>query len=140
MKKLALLFVAVLTAGLTSCSKDDDKGQASLEGKWELSKEGPSVNGVESLENYMHATGCAKDFSMISATGIADHSFEGTDCTEFLDNYTYTRSGNTITLKDEENDTQVFEIMQLDNSTLKTKTSFSLQGTTFDYITVYVRR
>ena len=140
MKKFALLFVAVLTAGLTSCSKDDDNAQASLVGKWEYSKEGVSVNGIEQLENYDHSTGCDKDFSMITATAIIDHTFEGSGCTEFLDNYTYTRSGNTITVTDDEGGVQPFQILQLDNSTLKTKTSVSIQGTTFDYITVYTRR
>ncbi|WP_339837586.1 hypothetical protein, partial [uncultured Flavobacterium sp.] len=51
-KQVVLLFL-VATVTLVSCNKDDDK-EASIEGKWEYSKEGTIVNGTESLSDYQH--------------------------------------------------------------------------------------
>lgn len=102
MKKLILLFVACVSlTTITSCSKDDDSSSASLEGKWEWSKEGFSANGQEVLSNYEHTAGCSKDYIVITSTTVSDHTFEsnGTGgCSEDIFNTTYTRSGNTLTV------------------------------------------
>lgn len=96
MKKILLLTVAFISlVTVTSCSKDDEN--ASLQGKWEYSKEGIASGGQEVLEDYSHQSGCAKDYSMITATTIMDHVFNGTACTEEIANTPYTRNGNTIT-------------------------------------------
>lgn len=140
MKKLALLFVAVLAAGVTSCSKDDDSSSASLEGKWEYSKEGGIIQGQEVLSNYAHAAGCDKDFTQISATTIVNHEFSGDDCLESTYSETYTRNGNTLTFTD---GTDVFTvtILQLDNTTLKIKgEEFTEGGITYSDVTVFTRR
>ena len=140
MKKLALLFVAVLAVGVTSCSKDDDAGQAALEGKWEITKEGGIIQGQEVLTNYQHAAGCNKDFTMISATTLIDHEFEGTDCFESTYTSAYTRSGNTITIT-VDGVAYTGTIIQLDNSTLKIKGQEMTEGgITYSDITVYTRR
>ena len=97
MKKILLLTVAFISlVTVTSCSKDDEN--ASLQGKWEYSKEGIASGGQEVLEDYSHQSGCAKDYSMITATTIMDHVFNGTACTEEIANTPYTRNGNTITI------------------------------------------
>lgn len=96
MKKIVLFVVAFVSFSvLTSCSKDDDG--ASLQGKWEYFKEGDAIDGVETLYDYNHETGCTKDYSMISGTTIMDHNFSGSACTEEITTVPYTRSGNTIT-------------------------------------------
>jgi len=117
MKKMILLAVAFLSfAAVTSCSNDDDN--ASLEGKWEYFKEGYVENGQEFLEDYEHQTGCEKDYSLISATTIEDHSFFGTTCEEDVYSIPYTRNGNTITISGE-GATFPAVIKTLNSSTLK---------------------
>lgn len=97
MKKIIVLLVAMVSfSALTSCSKDDDG--PSLQGKWEYLKEGVASGEQEVLEDYSHQSGCAKDYSMITATTIMDHSFNGTACTEEITTTPYTRNGNTITI------------------------------------------
>ena len=139
MKKLALLFVAVLAVGATSCSKDDDAAQAAFEGKWEYSKEGEIIQGQEVLTDYNHQAGCDKDFSMITATTIIDHEFADA-CDESLYPLAYTRTGNTVTITD---GSEVFTatILQLDNTTLKIKgADFTENGITYSDVTVFTRR
>jgi glutamine cyclotransferase len=141
MKKL-VLFVSVLALSLTSCNKDDEGGtSAALEGRWEFTKEGVAANGQEALSDWNHAEGCTKDYTDITATTITDHLFfnEGTDCIEESDAYTYTRSGNTITMT-QGSASSTAEIMQLDGSTLKIKMTETFNGQSMDYITVFTRR
>lgn len=140
MKKLILLFVACISlTSITSCSKDDDGSSASLQGKWEYSKEGIGANGQEVLTDYEHTTGCNKDFIQITATTVTDHSFfnDGDGCQEETFSTSYTRNGNTLTTGSGA-DASVGEILTLDGSTLKVKYSDSdFPGVNF--ITVYKR-
>ena len=140
MKKLALLFVAVLAVGVTSCSKDDDAAQASLVGTWEYSKDGAIIQGQEVLTPYQHAAGCSKDFTVITATTIVDTDFYGSDCFETTSTVAYTRNGNTLTITD---GGEVFTgtILQLDNTTLKIKGPEYTEGSiTYSDVTVFTRR
>ena len=140
MKKLALLFVAVLAVGVTSCSKDDDAAQASLVGTWEYSKEGAIIQGQEILTPYEHATGCSKDFTVITATTIVDTDFYGSDCFESTSTATYTRNGNTLTITDG-SEVSTGTILQLDNTTLKVKGPEYTEGSvTYSDVTVFTRR
>ena len=140
MKNLALLFVAALAIGTTSCNKDDDSSSASLEGKWEYSREGGIIQGQEVLTNYVHETGCAKDFAQISSTSIVDHEFSGSDCLEETYTLNYTRNGNTITIT-EGGEVFTATILQLDNTTLKIKgEEITEGGITYSDVTVYTRR
>lgn len=116
MKKIILLAAAIISfATVTSCDNDDD---ASLTGKWEFSKEGYAENGQEFLEDYEHQAGCSKDYLLITATTIADHSFFETTCEEDIITNTYTRNGNTITISEEGEIFQV-QINTLNGTTLK---------------------
>lgn len=82
MKRL-LLFVSVLTLGLTSCSSDDDSSSsASIEGTWEWSKEGTIVNGHEVLYDYDHECANNKDYVQILSGGVVKEFWYDTDCTE----------------------------------------------------------
>lgn len=116
MKKIIVLLVALVAfSAVTSCSKDDEA--ASLQGKWEYFKEGTATDGVEVLEDYAHQAGCSKDYSMITATSIMDHTFSGSTCTEEISNIPYSRSGNTLTVTGE-SATLTFLIKKLTSSTL----------------------
>lgn len=140
MKKLALLFVAVLAVGVSSCSKDDDSSGAALEGKWEYTKDGGIIQGQEVLTNYEHTEGCAKDYIQITSTTVTEHNFWGSECEEetYVDNYT--RNGNTLTIT-VEGETYTATILQLDNNTLKIKGQEMTEGgITFSDVTVYTRR
>lgn len=141
MKKIILLFVAVLGISSTfvSCSKSDSSDSASIVGKWEFSKEGVIVNGQEVLTNYVHTTGCTKDYSQFFDNNtMVDHSFEnpGTGCTEYLDSYTYVKNGNTLTLTQGTYSIST-TIQTLSSSTLKVK--FTDPDTSEVYISVFTR-
>jgi len=140
MKKLILLFVACVSlTSITSCSSDDDNSSASLEGKWEYSKEGFASNGQEILTDYDHATGCNKDFIQITATTVSDHEFfnNGDGCEEDIFTVAYSRSGNTLTIGTGV-DASVAQIVTLNGSTLKVKyTDEEFPGV--EYIDVYTR-
>jgi hypothetical protein len=103
---------------LTSCS-DNDAPAASLEGKWEYFKEGnANSTGQEFLTDYVHQSGCTKDYSIITASTIEDHNFLGSTCVEEIFTTPYTRNGNIISINSE-GETFTFEIKILDSSTLK---------------------
>ena len=138
MKKL-VLFAAVLALGVTSCSKDDDNKQAELAGKWEYAQEGGVVMGQEFLTPYEHTQGCTKDYMVLTASTVVDHSFSGSICEEDIYTDTYTRNGNTLTLMID-GQPQIAEIVQLDNSTLKIKVTENVEGQSVGYMTVYTRK
>ncbi|CAM3671093.1 hypothetical protein FSS13T_13340 [Flavobacterium saliperosum S13] len=130
MKKITILFASALVLGLSfaSCNKDDDSSSASssasLEGKWNFSKEDIIVDGNEVLVNYSgNESGCSKDYIMINTNGTISSvdydSFEN-PCEVFTDNGTWLRSGNSlvVTLGGE---TFTSEILALTSSELKVK-------------------
>ena len=121
MKKLILLVaVFVSFASLTSCNNDDDNNDSNgvLEGTWEYSKEGTSIGGQESLDDYQHQAGCTKDYSVFTATTITDHTFSGATCQDDVFSIPYTRTGNTITISIG-GQTLSAEIKTLNSTTLK---------------------
>lgn len=139
MKKL-VLFAAILALGVTSCSKDDDNNQqAELAGKWEYTHEGSVVMGQEFLVPYTHEDGCTKDYMVLTASTVVDHTFSGSTCAEDIYTDTYTRNGNTLTLMID-GEAQVAEIVVLDNTTLKIKATEVIEGQTVGYVTVYTRK
>lgn len=137
MKKVSILFASALVLGLslTSCSKDEDNGPASLEGKWNASKEGSVIGGTEYLVDYMgNESGCSKDYVNLTSAGVfTDVDYDSTDspCEAFTSTGTYTRSGNNITVTADGYEDTV-EIMNLTSSELKIKDADG-------YITVYTR-
>jgi hypothetical protein len=118
MKKIIYLAIAFISLNaITSCSKDDEN-QASFEGKWEYLKEGVATGGQEVLVDYVHETGCTRDYSIITATAIADYEYFGNTCNEDITITNYTRSGNTISTT-VEGQTFTATIKTLNSSTLK---------------------
>lgn len=135
--KQILMLVVFTTFSLVSCNNDDDGGNASIEGKWELSKEGPVVSGQEELEDFVPDAGCSKDYDEIKAGGIGtSYYFEdnGSGCETYSNEFTWSREGNTVTITFG-SDSYSAEILQLTSSTLKLKTEEQGQV----YITVYKR-
>jgi hypothetical protein len=138
MKKIILLFVAIVSlSSITSCSNDDDS-DASLIGKWQYTKEGISANGQEALTDYEHAEGCTKDYIQITATTVTDHTFYNDgDCTEDTFTVNYSRNGSTLTVGTG-SDASVAQIATLTDTTLKiTYTDSDFPGVL--YVDVYTR-
>lgn len=139
LKQLVLLFL-VASVTLVSCNKDDDGDSASIEGSWEFSKVGTILSGQEFLVDYDHTTGCNKDYTEIIAGGtLKDHYFEdfGSGCEEDIDNGSWSRSGNTITVNFS-GDVTTAEILELSNTTLKLK--FTDPDTAEVYFSVLTRK
>lgn len=130
MKKITILFASALVLGLSlaSCNKDDDSSSssssASLEGKWNFSKEDIVVDANEVLEDYSgNESGCSKDYIMINTNGTissVDYDSFNSPCEVFTDNGTWVRSGNSlsVTLGGE---TFTSEILTLTSSELKVR-------------------
>ncbi len=121
MKKIILLFVAIVSiTSITSCSNDDNNSSASLEGKWEFSKNGYSLAEQEFLFDYEHASGCTKDYIVFTSNTTTNHTFLNNGsggCTEEIDNATYTRNGKVLTA----NSGESIEIITISETTLKFK-------------------
>ena len=147
MKKIKIVLFSVLALGLTltSCSDDDNKGgndtSGTLEGKWVYAKEGVSANGQDALIDYDHTEGCDKDYMEITATTVKDvwYNNNGTACEEDSDTSTYTRNGNTITVKEGE-ETFISTIEKLTASELRISDEETENGVTVKYITTYTRK
>ena len=128
MKKLvvtSLVFLMVLLVG-SSCSKDEDSeagnGTASLEGKWQFSQDGELINNKEVLVNYVHETGCTKDYIEFLKSGVFKaHFFENPNCQEETDTASWIKNNNSVVLKAPNETFETFEILQLTNTTLKIK-------------------
>lgn len=140
MKKLSILFVSVLTLGLTltSCNNDDDD-KGTIEGKWELSEVGAVLGGQEIVQPYENEGGCAKDVVEFKADGkfVDTYSeFYNEKCNAGTDEGTWTKDGNTLTKK-YGSDTETSEVTELTGSRLKLKQTYSEGGMTVSAILIY---
>ncbi|WP_396161330.1 lipocalin family protein [Flavobacterium sp.] len=131
MKKTILLFVSILFLGLSlnSCDSDDSGSSTSgnIVGKWEFSKQGTIVSGSEVLTNYEHAS-CGKDsFRFLADNSMIDYYYEDNPtngfCYDYTDEATWTKDGNTITINYGAGDVTVAEILILNETTLKVKST-----------------
>jgi len=123
MKRITLLFVSIITIGLTSvsCNKDDDDNTAAIEGKWVFSKEGDTE---ATLIDWNHTVGCNKDYMVIEPGGqITFYYYDKDDgtCIEDKEIATWVRTGNTISITSSGIQILETEIINLTNSELKTK-------------------
>ena len=145
MKKITILFLSVLTLGLSvaSCSSDDDNGggSASIEGKWELSQEGVIVGGKEVLEDAENGA-CSNDTYEFTNDGKVKltqyESNEGT-CEAYTDNGTWKKNGNTLTIKYTGDDEESYET-EISGNKAKLKYTVSYEGESFTYVEVYVKK
>ncbi len=122
MKKSILLFIAVVAAGFSSCSNDDNAAtEVSLLGKWQPVQSGVVMAGQELVEDFEHTVGCNKNYLEFAATTYTQHDFEknmSNQCEEEIETLTYSRTGNTLTIL-VEGGTATLQIAQLNATTLK---------------------
>jgi hypothetical protein len=135
MKKFGILVASALVMGMsfTSCSSDDDSNNiGSVVGKWEFNTYKYYLNGqFVSEEAYDdHEPNCAKDYLEIRENGTAKSvDYFGSDCTEFSDESTYTRNGNTITINDGDS-TETVQVLTANSSTLVLRYTDTYEGVT----------
>lgn len=145
MKKLTVLFLSAMTLGLSvsSCSSDDDdKKSASIEGKWEITKAGLIVGGQEALADYENEGGCTIPTMQYNADGkFIDITSEYWDsqCSTYQETGTYKKDGNTLTLKYDDDEAKL-DILELTESTLKVKMTYSEEGMSITAVSVYKKK
>jgi len=132
MKKLSILFLSALSLGMTvvSCSSDDNGAEASIEGKWNLSKMSmtSSAGTTPEMDNPENASGCNKNYLEIKAGGVASYgSYEGTVCTLSTETGTWSKDGNKITIKFG-TETDVYEVVSVTNSGLTLRNTYAEAG------------
>ena len=140
MKKRVLLFVSIVSLSLTfnSCSKDDDSSSSTsgtIVGEWEFLKEGTIVSGTEFLSPFEHTSGCTKNYIEFKSNGIAeDYYYEkpSGSCVEYVDEATWTKEGNALSVNYGGGDFFDSEIMILNSTTLKIK--FADDGGTINVV------
>lgn len=145
MKKIITILTIVTLVVFTSCSSDDDNGgnQASIVGAWEYSQEGTIIGGQEVLEPYDHgAPECGNDFIEFNANGTAIETYFFSNMDSICETETFTFSyevnGQQITI-DIDDEIINAEILTLNNTTLKIRTTEEFGGETFVYIVVLTR-
>lgn len=144
MKKLRIVLFSVLALGLTTVSCGDDDSSSTggkLEGSWVYAKEGIAAQGQEVLQDYVHTTGCDKDYMEITSTNVKDVWYDnnGTECEEDSETSAYTRNGNTLTVT-VGGEAQTVNIDKLTSNELKISSSETMNGTTVKYITTFTRK
>lgn len=127
MKKLAILFVSVGLL-LSSCSSDKDdkdtKAEASIIGKWELTKRGNILNGTQLLLTITPEGGCNNDQIEFLENGIYkefQYEYTNSKCKQYNNNGTWSSSNNILKTKDILNNEFTYEILRLDETTLRLK-------------------
>jgi len=145
MKKITILFLSVLTLGLSvaSCSSDDDNdgGSASIEGKWELSQLGASVGGQETFEDVKNGS-CSNETYEFTNDGkfiYTEYYSNGGKCEPETSNGTWTKNGNTLKIKFTGEDEESYET-EISGNKVKLKQTQTVGGQTFTYIEVYVKK
>jgi hypothetical protein len=137
MKKVIIIFIFIFTLciAFTSCNNDSNDGndsQATLEGKWNFSKQSETVSGVTSPEIDFEGneSGCALDYvEFKSGSIVSDGDYSGSTCILELSNGTWAKTGNTVTINFED-DVSTFQIVSISSTTLKIQHSDTFEGVT----------
>lgn len=136
MKKIKLIVPLLLTGLIFSCSSDDGATTSGeLTGKWYYKEYRVAGQTIP----YDDHEACGKDYIQFNANGTGAN-VDVWDCVEDAAPYTYTRSGNTITItSDGVSDTA--QIIELSETTLKAKRSYDFDddGDDDQVIEVYTR-
>lgn len=138
MKTKSILFAIVLGVGIfvTSCSNDNGgETLAPLVGKWNITKVGTTVGGVETLVDApQNESGCDHDYLNLKLDNtviMGDYDSSVSACALTTDSGIYSRSHNNITIVIN-GVTTVQDIVNLSLSELKLKDASGL-------ISVYIR-
>lgn len=137
MKKLNILFLSALTLGLsiTSCNKDDENDSIpTIEAKWEISKEGETLTTLTPVEK--NGSCPLKIIEFVQGGIYKNIEAYGDACTIYTDEGKWTKKDNTITITDNDDQTILYEIAELTESTLKLKETDS-EGT---WYTIYIKK
>lgn len=137
MKKLSILFLSVITLGLSVVSCNDDDDSPSIEGKWEISQIGGGVvGGEEEVFNPNEGSTCAaptieflKDNKLITTSS---QSNEGV-CESYSQNGSWSKDGNNVILNFTNEDVdsqQKYEIKELTKDKLRLYLSMASEGQT----------
>lgn len=127
MKKLRVLFLSLLAlTTIVSCSNDDDNDSStsgtSIEGKWELVKEGDTEATLETVDN----GSCGGDIYEILGNGnITSSGFDTNEesvCTPFSYSAKWKKQGNMFIITYGE-EIIAAEIIEVNATTLKLKTT-----------------
>lgn len=145
MKKLSILFVSILTLGLSvvSCNSDDDDNGGSIEGKWELSKAGAIINGQEFLETIDNEGGCPNNTIEFLQGGTfteTESEFFNEKCESETYSGTWTISGNKLTMRyggESDGDSSDYEVK---GNTLKLKQTYSEGDLSMTAVAVFIRK
>ena len=127
MKKLTTLFLSLVAlASVVSCNSDDDDNNgsstsASIEGKWEIIQEGVTLSTLETIENEGNCGATTVEYIKGGNFVVKGFDYEASICDPFTDGGTWIKSGNTFTEKYSDNDTYVYEIIELTETSLKLK-------------------
>ena len=124
MKKLnVVLFALFASIAITSCSNDDEKSTTTglLVGKWQIVAEGSSLSTLEAAEN----GDCELpiyEFSEGGAYTETTYEYDETeeDCVGTTETGTWSKTGNTLTIKDTEDTTKI-SILALSEESLTVK-------------------
>jgi len=130
MKKLALLFVSV-GLFLSSCSSNDNDNdennsevKTSIVGKWELTKRGNILNGSELLLTITPEGGCNNNQIEFFENGNykeLEYEYTNSKCKEYNNDGTWSKSDNILKTKDILNNEFTYEILRLNETTLRLK-------------------
>jgi len=144
MKKITILFLSVLTLGLsvTSCSNDDDDNGGSIEGKWELSQVGAVFNGQEIVQDAENGDCSNETYEFLKDGKFTETYYEAVNgkCEAEVETGTYSKSGNTLKIKytgDTEEESYETEVS---GNKLKLKQTYSEGGMSVTAVLIYVKK
>ena len=136
MKVLKLSAVIATSVLVFSCSSDDGPTTSGdLIGKW-YNKEYKVAGATIPYDDHEE---CGKDYVQFNSNGTGKW-VDVWDCVEEADNFTYTKSGNSITVTIG-SESSTAQIVELSSSTLKVKTTYDFDddGDDESVIEVYSR-
>lgn len=139
MKKLKISFLSLLAlTTIVSCTKDnnddDSSSSASIEGKWQLSKEGETLKTLVPVENEGNCGTTTIEIKSDKTFKVTDYYFSET-CQQANGQGTWEKINNTLKIT-EDGETTSVEIAELTASVLTIKETDE-EGTWF---ALYVRK
>ena len=144
MKKFSLLFALVITLFISSCSSDDNGNQDNTQlivGKWEFFQVSETTDGSEQLEAYEHYANCGKDNIEFFGNGTFEDNyfeFSSSQCHSYSETGTWSINGNTMTTSYGNGDSTL-QIITLDQSVLKVKSTYVSGNVTYTNVSVFKR-
>jgi hypothetical protein len=150
MKKIKILFAFAIVLGLTvsSCSgssSDDDNNnkEASIIGQWELTKVGNILNGTQLLLPFTQEGGCNNNvIELLDNAKYTELEYEyvNSKCKLYSDEGTWSTANKTLTVKDIQDNTTIYEILELSNTTLRLKITQGNDNSSIYALSEYKRK